>query len=68
MERESSLSFEMSRALRSGVEPGSMEYSAVTHPLPVSLRKGGTLSPTLAVQRTQVFPHLISALPAAYLV
>ena len=42
-----------------------MEYSAVIQPRPESLKKGGTFSSTLAVQRTQVSPHLISTLPAA---
>ena len=42
-----------------------MEYSAVTQPLPVSRRNGGTFSSTLAVQSTQVSPHFISTLPAA---
>ena len=45
-----------------------MEYSAVTQPLPVSLRNGGTLSSTLAVQSTHVSPHLTRTLPAACLV
>ena len=49
-------------------DDGSIEYSAVTHPLPVSFRNGGTLSSTLAVQSTQVLPHLTRTLPAAYFV
>ena len=34
------------------VARGSMPYSAVTHPLPVPRRNGGTRSSTLAVQMT----------------
>ena len=66
VERASIFSFLMSRSLRPPpVEEGSMEYSAVTHPRPVSLRKGGTFSSTLAVHSTQVSPHFMSTLPAA---
>jgi hypothetical protein len=41
-----------------------MAYSAVTHPLPVPSRKGGTRSSTLAAQITRVPPHSISTDPA----
>ena len=41
---------------RSAVEPGSMEYSAVTHPLPLPRIHGGTRSSTEAVHRTLVRP------------
>jgi hypothetical protein len=44
-----------------------MEYSAVTHPLPVFFRKGGTPSSTEAVQMTFVFPISIRMAPAGYL-
>lgn len=42
-----------------------MEYSAVTQPLPVPLRNGGTDSSTLAVQMTLVSPHSIRQEPSA---
>ena len=38
------------------VARGSMPYSAVTHPLPLLRRNGGTRSSTLAVQMTFVLP------------
>ena len=69
VERASALSFLMSRSFRPPpVDDGSIEYSAVTQPRPVSLRNGGTLSSTLAVQRTHVSPHFTRTLPAAYFV
>jgi hypothetical protein len=43
-----------SREARSGVEPGSMEYSAVTQPLPLPRIQGGTRSSTEAVHNTFV--------------
>ena len=54
-----------SRALRRPVEAGSMAYSAVTQPCPLSRRKGGTDSSTLAVQMTRVLPVEMRQLPAA---
>jgi hypothetical protein len=51
--------------LRSTVLRGSMLYSAVTQPVPLPLRNGGTFSSTLAVQSTQVSPCLISTEPSA---
>ena len=42
-----------------------MAYSAVTHPWPLPLRKGGTPSSTEAVQITRVFPVAIRQEPAA---
>jgi hypothetical protein len=42
-----------------------MEYSAVTQPMPLSFRNGGTFSSTLAVHSTHVSPHFTSTLPAA---
>ena len=42
-----------------------MDYSAVTQPLPVPLRNGGTDSSTLAVQMTLVSPHSMRQEPSA---
>ena len=42
-----------------------MAYSAVSQPLPLPRRKGGTPSCTDAVQMTFVLPQQISAEPAA---
>ena len=52
--RPSSRPREMSRALRSPVEAGSIAYSAVTHPRPRPRIQAGTLSSTDAVQITRV--------------
>ena len=41
-----------SRAPRVWVARGSMPYSAVTQPVPLPFRNGGTFSSTLAVHRT----------------
>ena len=46
-----------SRSTRSGDEPGSIEYSAVTQPLPVPRIQRGTSSSTLAVHSTRVRPN-----------
>ena len=54
-----------SRALRWGVEPGSMAYSAVSQPFPLPRRKLGTPSCTEAVQITFVRPQQISTEPVA---
>ena len=54
-----------SRSVRSLVEPGSMEYSAVTQPLPLPLSQAGTRSSTDAVHRTLVRPMVVSTDPAA---
>ena len=54
-----------SRALRCGVAPGSIAYSAVSQPLPLPRRNGGTPSVTEAVQITRVRPHSMSTEPAA---
>src|SRR3990172_2004587 len=51
--------------MRSGVERGSMAYSAVTHPCFESLRKGGTLSSAETVQITRVFPTSMRVEPSA---
>ena len=50
------------------VDLGNIEYSDVTHPLFVPLRKGGTLSSIEAVHITCVFPDFIKADPSAYLI
>ena len=42
-----------------------MAYSAVSQPLPVPTRNGGTAGSTLQVQRTVVAPERTSTLPAA---
>ncbi len=55
----------MSRCLRSPVEAGSIEYSAVTQPLPRPCIQRGTCSETEAVQITLVRPTEISAEPVA---
>ena len=54
----------MSRLLRSRLALGSMEYSAVTQPVP-SGTWGGVRSSTLAQQRTLVSPHSMRQLPSA---
>ena len=45
-----------SRWLRSPVEAGSIEYSAVSQPRPESRSQRGTPSSSDAVQSTRVFP------------
>ena len=55
----------MSRALRSPVEAGSIEYSAVTQPFSRPCIQRGTESLTEAVQITRVLPIEISAEPSA---
>ena len=62
--RGESFSLAMSRLLRSRLARGSMEYSAVTQPVP-SGTWGGTRSSTLAQQRTMVLPHWMRQLPSA---
>ena len=54
-----------SRSVRSLVEPGSIEYSAVTQPFPLPRIHGGTFSSTEAVHSTAVRPMEISTEPAA---
>jgi hypothetical protein len=54
-----------SRGVRLAVERGSMEYSAVTQPLPELRRNGGTVSSTVAAHNTWVLPTLIRAEPSA---
>jgi hypothetical protein len=47
------------------VEPGSNEYSAVTHPRPELRNHGGTRSSSDAVHSTRVLPNETSTEPAA---
>ena len=54
-----------SREARSAVEPGSIEYSAVTQPLPEPRSHLGTSVSTEAVHRTLVRPMVTSTEPAA---
>src|SRR3954468_9937412 len=56
-----------SRWLRVWVARGSMAYSAVSHPSPLSFLKGGTRFSTLAATSTRVSPSEISAEPSANL-
>jgi hypothetical protein len=65
--RPATLPTDESRAVRVTVARGSIEYSAVTQPLLLSLRKAGTLSSTLTEHITLVFPSSISAEPSAKL-
>ena len=54
-----------SRSTRSGDDPGSIEYSAVTQPLPEPRIHRGTLSSTLAVHSTLVLPKETRHEPSA---
>ena len=54
-----------SRCERVVVARGSIPYSAVTQPLPLFRRNGGTRSSTLAVQMTFVLPASTSTDPSA---
>ena len=54
-----------SRSTRSGDEPGSIEYSAVTQPLPEPFSHGGTRASTDAVHSTRVRPNSTSTDPSA---
>src|SRR2546430_1090532 len=56
---------ETSRCLRSPVEAGSIEYSAVTQPRPAPLSQRGTSSTAEAVQITRVPPAAIRTEPVA---
>src|SRR3990170_6146003 len=56
-----------SRTILELADRGSMAYSAVTHPLFLSLRWGGTFSSLVAVQMTLVSPTSIKTDPSAYL-
>ena len=63
--RPDCLPFAASRSTRSGLEPGSIEYSAVTQPLPLPRSHGGMRSSTDAVHNTRVRPNWTSTDPAA---
>jgi hypothetical protein len=54
-----------SRCVRCPVDAGSIEYSAVSQPLPRPIIQRGTPSSSVAVQSTRVFPNEISADPCA---
>ena len=56
-----------SRAVRDGVAPGSMLYSAVSQPRPEPRSQPGTPSLSDAVQKTCVSPSSMRAEPAANL-
>ena len=56
------------RDTRSGDDPGSIEYSAVSHPLPRSRIHRGTSSSTDAVHSTRVSPNSASTDPPAMVV
>ena len=58
----------VSLLIRSGDEPGSIEYSAVTHPVPVPRIQRGTSSSIEAVHRTRVFPNSTKIDPSAMVV
>ena len=62
--RPLSFSLLMSRGVRVAVARGSILYSAVTHPRPLPLRKGGTVSSTVALQMTLVLPQEMRTLPS----
>ena len=63
--RPDCLPFAASRPTRSGLDPGSIEYSAVTQPLPLPRSHGGMRSSTDAVHSTRVRPNSTSTEPAA---
>jgi hypothetical protein len=55
-----------SRCERSVVDAGSIEYSPVTHPLPVPRSHRGASGDTDAAQSTRVFPIENNTDPAAH--
>ena len=55
----------VSRRMRSGDEPGSIAYSAVTQPLPELRIQRGTSSSSMAVHSTLVSPKVTSTEPWA---
>ena len=55
-----------SRSLRSLVARGSIEYSAVTQPVPLPRRWGGTRSAMVAAHSTSVSPTLMTHEPSAH--
>ena len=54
-----------SRSIRSGLDRGSIAYSAVTQPFPLPFIQRGTFSSTVAAHSTWVSPILIKADPSA---
>ena len=66
MVRPPTLPCEASRAVRVLVARGSMPYSAVTQPLPLPRRNGGTRSSIEAAQITLVWPTSMSTEPSAW--
>ena len=63
MVRPDARPFETSRGVRVAVARGSIEYSAVTQPLPDPRMKPGTLSSIEAAHNTRVLPTSIKAEP-----
>ena len=55
-----------SRGVRSSVARGSIAYSEVSHPSPVSRRNGGTRPSTVTLHTTTVSPARASTLPSGY--
>ena len=64
-EANNQLLLERMRGVRFMVARGSMEYSAVTQPLPVPRRNCGTESSTEAAHSTRVLPTVMSVDPSA---
>jgi hypothetical protein len=57
----------LSRGVRCSVARGSIAYSLVSHPSPVSLRNGGTRPSTVTLHTITVSPARTSTLPSGYL-
>ncbi len=55
-----------SRSVRSAVARGSIEYSAVTQPVPLPRRCGGTRSAMVAAHSTRVSPNCTMHEPSAH--
>jgi hypothetical protein len=64
--RPPSLPLTLSRWLRSEVAPGSIEYSAVTQPVPLPRRWGGMRSSMVAAHSTWVSPSRMTTDAAAH--
>ena len=65
-ERGDSFSLDTSRRERSRLARGSMEYSAVTQPVPSATCRGAVIS-TLAQHSTLVLPQVMRTLPSGNL-
>ena len=65
MVRPDARPLETSRGVRVAVARGSMEYSAVTQPLPEPRRNPGTVSSMEAAHSTRVLPTSINTEPSA---